>query len=413
MIAPLLVALAAAAPAASDTPETWTTRRPIVAPAAGERGFVEAPLDAAVYAVAAPSLADLRVRERGGAEVAYAVRRLDGHVPGAERNLPLLDLVVTPSRQTRFVLDLGPRPGLHTGVRVRIADTAGSFRVPVRVETSDDRRAWNLARAAGFIYDVEGETRAVDTSVNYPTSSARWVRVTLDPAGGAPLPVRGAAVRAFDATAEREEDVTVATLVERDRDAPRKVSRLVVDLGGRRPFDRVELDIAERNFHRVVTVSAGDDRTQWRWAGSAAVSALETPRGPDRETRVRLPETTARYLRLTIHDLDDRPLEITGVRVAGARRTVVFEATPGREYVLDYGNPRATAPRYDVARTVTALRVATFPRATLGPPVPLPPPAPRTRPPWLDAQPVAMWAAMAVAVVALGALLVRLMRGAA
>jgi hypothetical protein len=126
---------------------------------------------------------------------------------------------------------------------------------------------------------------------------------------------------------------------------------------------------------------------------------------------VRLPETTARYVRLTIQDLDDRPLEITGARVAGARRTVVFEAAAGREYALDYGNPRATAPRYDVERTVKALAVAKFPRATLGPPVPLPPPAPRTLPPWLEAQPVAMWAAMAVAVIALGALLFRLMRG--
>jgi len=185
----------------------------------------------------------------------------------------------------------------------------------------------------------------------------------------------------------------------------------VLDLGGRRPLDRIELDVTDRNFYRVVTVSASDDRTQWRWAGSAAVSALETPRGPDRETRLRLPETTTRYLRLTIHDLDDRPLEVTGVRVAGARRTVVFEAAAGREYVLDYGNPRATAPRYDVERTVSALGVVKFPRAAPGAPVPLPPPAPRTLPPWLDAQPVAMWAAMAVAVLALGVLLFRLMRG--
>jgi hypothetical protein len=89
----------------------------------------------------------------------------------------------------------------------------------------------------------------------------------------------------------------------------------------------------------------------------------------------------------------------------------VFEALAGHEYVLDYGNPRASAPRYDIERTVRALGAARFPQATLGPPVPLPPPGPRARSPWLDAQPVAMWAAMAVAVVALGVLLVRLMRG--
>jgi len=141
------------------------------------------------------------------------------------------------------------------------------------------------------------------------------------------------------------------------------------------------------------------------------VSALEAPKRPERDTKVRLPETTARYLRLTIQDQDDRPLEIIGARAAGVRRTLVFEALPGREYVLDYGNPRAVAPRYDVERTVRALGLTRLPQAALGAPIPLPPTPPPPRPPWLDAQPVAMWAAMAVAVVALGALLLRLMRG--
>ena len=119
------------------------------------------------------------------------------------------------------------------------------------------------------------------------------------------------------------------------------------------------------------------------------------------------PEASARYVRLTIHDQDDRPLQITGVRASAPRRSLVFEAVAGREYVLDYGNPRATAPHYDAERTVRALAGVRLTQATLGPPAPVPPPP---RAPWLDAQPVVMWAAMAVAVLALGALLVRLAR---
>ena len=403
----LLLILLAAAPAAADTPETWTTRRAIVLPALGERAFVEVPLDAGVYAGATPGLGDLRVRERGGAEVGYVVRRHDREAVRTEREAGLLDLVVTPERETRFVLDLGPRPALHSGVRVRMGDKAGSFRVPVRVETSGDRATWDVARAAGFIYDVSGETRASDTTVSYPVSSARWLRVTLEPAFGAPLPVRGATVLFAGTGVEREDEAVPATIVERDRDGARKQSRVVLDLGSRRPFDRLELDVADRNFHRVVTVEAGDDRRQWRWAGSGAVSALDTPRVRERETRVRLPETSARYVRLTIHNQDDRPLETTGVRASAPRRSLVFEAVAGREYVLDYGNPRATAPHYDAERTVRALAGVRLTPATLGPPAPVPPPP---RAPWLDAQPVVMWAAMAVAVLALGALLVRLAR---
>jgi hypothetical protein len=405
VIALLLVLLTAAA-AGAEAPATWTTRRPIVLPPVGERAFVEVILDAVVYDGAMPTLGDLRVRERGGAEVGYVVRRLE--LTRRERDVSLLNLVTTPARQTRFTLDLGARPGAHAGVRLRLDPKAENFRVPVRIETSADGVTWDVARAAGFIYDVAGETRAADTTVSYPVSSSRWLRVTLEPAGDAPLPVRGATVLLPAAAAEREEDAVPATIVERTREAGRKVSRIVVDLGGRRPVDRVELDVADRNFHRVVTFETSDDRQQWRWAGSGAVSALDTPRLKERETRARLAETTARYLRLTVHDQDDRPLEITGVRAAGVRRSVAFEAVAGREYVLDYGNPRAAAPHHDVERTVRALAGQALPRATLGPAAPIPPPA---RPPWLDGQPIVMWGAMAVAVVALGLLLARLMRG--
>jgi hypothetical protein len=402
-----LALLLAAASAAPDVPDAWSARRAIVLPALAGRGFVEVALDAEIYARAAPELADLRVREPGGAEVAYVLRRHEQPERRTARELRTLDLVVTPEARTRFVLDAGDGASVHHGVELRIDARGRSFRVPVRVETSLDRRQWDLARAAGFIYDVTGESRAADTTVTYPPSTARWLRVSIDPVDRQAVVVTGAAIR-LDTPAAREEEPVAVAVVERTDDTPRKRSRLTLDLGGRRPIDRLELDVVDRNFHRVVLVEAGDDRQQWRWVGSAAVSALETPRVRERHTTVRVPETAARYLRLTIDNHDARPLEIAGVRAAAVRRGLVFEAVPGGEYVLDYGNARATAPRYDLGPAVRSLGGERLAQATLGPPVTLPPPG---RAPWLDAQPVVMWSAMAVAVLALGALLFRLARG--
>jgi hypothetical protein len=400
-----VVPASALAGARDEPPAAWKLRKPITLPSLVGPAFVEVMLDADVYREASATLADLRIRAGNGAEVGYVLRRHESTVEPRTRDFRLLDLVTTPGAETRLSLDLGRAPGVHSRVRLTVADEAKNFRVPVRVETGADGRRWQVARAAGFIYAVEGESRAADTSVSYPPSTARWVRVTVGPAQGRPLPVKGAAV-VFEAPSERQEEPVAATLVGRSEDAERRSSVLVLDLG-RRPVNLVELDVADRNFHRVVTIEASDDRRQWRWVGSCAISAIETARVRERLTSTRFPDTRARYVRLRIENLDDRPLRVSGVRLAGVRRGLVFEAVPGHQYVLDYGHPRAPAPRYDVTRALPYLAGERLPVATLGAAAPLPPPAPA---PWLEAQPFLLWGAMAVAVLALGLVLFRLAR---
>ena len=400
------VAAAQAPPRASDV---WAFRRPIAVPTLAQPGFVELAIDGDVYREATASLQDLRVREPGGADVAYVVRRHERRAAEATRDARLHDLVTTSERAVRFVLDAGSGRILHNRVRLAIADEAKNFRVPVRVETADAGGPWQVAREAGFIYRVEGNTPAADTSVSYPTSTARRLRLTVGPADGQPLPVTGARLVVATAAERREEAVT-ATLVAREEDTARRTTRLVLDLGGRRPVDRVELDVSDRNFHRVVLIEAGDDRTQWRWLGSCSISAVDTGRVRERLTGTRFPETTARYIRVSIENLDDRPLGITAVRLFAVPRTLVFTAVPTHRYVLEYGNPSAAMPRYDLARSVAYLGDDRLPAATLGPIERVPAAARRTSA-WIASQPVLMWATMAMAMLALAGLLWRMSRG--
>ena len=403
-----LAILAATGPAAADEgPATWTQRKPIALPTLAAPTFVEAILDDEVYRDAAPGLADLRVRDRDGRDVGYVVRRHERAPRWDERELPLLDLAETASREVRFVLDV-PQSGagarLHDRVRIRVAPEVKNFRVPVRVETSADRRSWQLVRAAGFIYVVEGESRAADTTVSYPPSSARYVRVGVRQPPGRAIPVVGAAI-ILETPAERDEELRAATVRERRDDAKAGTTRLLLDLGGRRPVDRLELEVGDRTFSRLVFVEAVDAPEAWRPAGSGSVSAIQTPRVQERHTGVRFPELTARQLRLTIENGDDRPLDVRALRVATVRRGTVFEAVPGQAYTLDYGHPRAPAPRYDLARAFPYLATETLPIATLGPAGRLEPPAPR----WRDSQAL-VWTAMGVVALGLAGLLLRLAR---
>ncbi|MBI3454759.1 MAG: DUF3999 family protein [Candidatus Rokubacteria bacterium] len=411
LAASLLAAPVLAAPRVAVAPPppgpTWVYRKPIGLPALVAPAYAEAILDAEVYRDATPGLADLRVRDGRGGEVAYVLRRHEKPASRTEREVPLLDLQRTERGEVRFVLDLGTGPGIHNRVRIRVGAAARNFRVPVAIEVSEDRRAWQLVRLAGFIYVVEGETRAADTTVSYPPSTARYLRVTVLALPGPRFLVTGAAVIA-DTPAVRGEEAVSAELVERRDDTVRKVTELVLDLGSRRPADRAEVTIGDRTFHRVVLVEASDDRKVWRWLATGALSAVETARVRERHTHLAFPEASARYLRLTIQNQDDRPLRVSEVRLAGVRHGVVFQAAPAQTYTLDYGDRTRPLPRYDLSRTFPYVESEVIPVATLGPATreDLPPP----RKPWTEERPILLWGAMGIVALALVGLLVRLGR---
>jgi hypothetical protein len=399
------VATAAAAPAreAGD----WAFRKPVNIPAVSEKTFVELPLDADIARDATPTLSDVRLRDDTGSDVPYAVRRRERVAPVSTRETAMLDLVTTREGTVRFVLDAGTDGSRHARVRLSIREQARNFRVPVRVEVADESKAWRIVREAGFIYRVEAETKTADTSVSYPTTTARWVRVTVGPEKGRPLPLAGAAIVLGDSA--REEDRIPATIAERDAESMRRTTRLVLDLRSRRPADRVELDVFDHNFQRVVLIEAGDDRKTWRWVGSGGVSGVDAAGLRERLTSLRFAETSARYLRLTIQNLDDQPLTVGGARVFVAKRSIVFEALPGRSYVLEYGNPRAPVARDD-ARAMTAVTRGSLPTATVGAVRTVPVTAPT---PWTSSRPLAAWAATLMAGLVLASLGWRMVRGSA
>jgi hypothetical protein len=87
----------------------------------------------------------------------------------------------------------------------------------------------------------------------------------------------------------------------------------------------------------------------------------------------------------------------------------VFRQEPGRRYTLLYGHSRASAPQYDLARVTAETALDGAAEARLGAPVTneaYDDPAP-----WTERNPFVIWAALAVAVVVLGALAVRALKG--
>ena len=112
---------------------------------------------------------------------------------------------------------------------------------------------------------------------------------------------------------------------------------------------------------------------------------------------------------MTVINRNDAPLTDVRAELYTTPRHVVMQQAPGQQYRLIYGNARATAPQYDLARTISS--------GAAGRPVPATTgdetensgyanPAP-----WTEQHQSVLWAALGIAILVLGALAVRTMRG--
>ena len=100
----------------------------------------------------------------------------------------------------------------------------------------------------------------------------------------------------------------------------------VVDLGGDRDFDHVDLDVPQADYSKRLHVELSDDGRSWRTlAGDAGVFNREWNGRLD-HSHIELERSVrARWLRLTADDARSRPIEITGVRVSSTRRSEASE----------------------------------------------------------------------------------------
>jgi hypothetical protein len=162
------------------------------------------------------------------------------------------------------------------------------------------------------------------------------------------------------------------------------------------PFDAVRIDTSAPAFDRRVEISVSPDGDKWTYAGSGPI--YRTPAGQRLE--VLLTEQQAPWVRLRIFNRDDRPLPISRIYLGRPAVRLLFAPSGAGPHWLYYGNRRARSPEYDFARTLPTCEPAP---ATLS----APEKNPDYRPPWTEGGRWALYTALIVAVLALGAVIVR------
>jgi hypothetical protein len=305
--------------------------RPLDAPL----GLVAFEPDGVLFAHTERELADLRILDSAERQVPWRLRPLE-----ASTRPPLPVLVLNSGMQggaAVALLDLGPDAGIHDQVTLEIPDR--DFVGNVEVSGSDRRQGRFTRLSTTGIYDISGAPPARSTTAVYPPSDFRYLSLRAtgvrEIAGASVIAARGPQPELL----ERElRDVSLRSNA--------RLTIVTVDLGFRNmPVDEIRVLSSTKLYDRPVQIEASN--TGERYVLYAQGRVFRFQESVDATIPL---EGRHRYLRLTIENGDDAPLENLRVEALARPRTVFLADGFASPYRLLYGNPRLGPPEYDFAQ---------------------------------------------------------------
>ncbi len=375
------------------------------------------PLDAGLYARAAPGLADVRLYRGTGSqsqETPYAIYEAE---PVAAQTREIAALNVG-SRGGETVFDAAMPEGKYSDVDVDVK--AENFLATVSVSGRQaETGAAETKLGVYTIFDLTSQKLGRSTVLHLPESDFRYLHFAI---AGPVKPEDVAGVTVERMSQGRQPYVTVAetgNVVQKGHE-----STVQFTLPAHVPVDRIEFvpGAQPANFSRAVTVKVApaavremtEDEVPRTAEGYGSVLRVHGTHDGRRIDEERL-AIDAPYVdfsdagtlwTVTIDNGDDAPLDLRAVRLEMAERKLCFDAVAGASYTLMYGDAALAAPRYDYATLFTPDTNAA--QATPGPEQANPEytARPDARP-FTEKHPGLLWAALILVVLVLGGVALR------
>jgi hypothetical protein len=334
--------LAASVTLSAATYSEWPNRQYLDVPGPG---LIKIGLPAETLDAARGDLADLRLSDDRGIEVAYL---LEQATPASKvvRGVKSFKAELEPGA-TALTLETGLAQPLAA---VRLLTPATSFIKAVSVAGSNDGSSWRpLASGQPVFQQPNG---ANQLRVEVPPGTWAFVRLSLDDRSSAPVPFTGAEVEAANAEPVATEPVDVL-LAERGEDPGE--TRLTLNLGAAHlRLASLEIESPDALFRRRVSLAVRqieENTVRERVVATDSIYRVSVP-GQPASDRLSLPldlPVPTRELLFRVQNEDSPPLQIRAVRVRRWPVYLVFLAPRPGNYQVYTGNPRCPAPRYDLA----------------------------------------------------------------
>jgi hypothetical protein len=346
------------------------------------------PVDMDLLAGAAPglSLADLRIFDAAGVEVAYLMVP-----PNRQRDVwqPAQQVIATPQTKTDsgFEADLGAVFDID---RVQVLGLPAPLMKRIKVEASADRSHYNVVAADRTIFDLPAQGLK-DLDVDFAPGRYRYLRGTWDDRSTSPVAPPGRVFAHRSSEVLPTPPLVAPVPFERQPSKP-AVSRFRIRLPAKGlAVAALDLQVGESEVYRQATVS--EPRLLGRQLepvklGSALLKRTARGELTAAELRIVIDAPRGSELDLSVDNGNNPPLDLKEVRaVVAAQPFVFFEAKTAGTLTARFGNPKAERPRYDLEAVGGAipqnLSLASFEGRGNQQPTQLPEPAAATSSPVL------------------------------
>ncbi|MGR9051115.1 MAG: hypothetical protein ACU84J_00555 [Gammaproteobacteria bacterium] len=358
--------------------------RPVIVPSSEQQSLVAIPLDAEVYAATQHDFSDLRLIDAAGVETPYSLQKVGGRKTVIRRSSSRsLKPTLQKKGEDGIVVTLALAKDAPNVDGLTVITLQHDFEYVLQVKGSVDGQDWHSLVSDVLIYDYTHFMNVGNRDVGLPANQDRYFKIVIDRA------VNDRADELMELTrtlrsgeeVERSEKIDVyrkPLRIERvrlwhnepesipfaekqfeyvpsrysvSRDPAQKTT--LIDIETRlEPLTGFKLDISTPNFSRgaeVLTPQPHDIGTRLQTIGGGKLEGLHFQEFKREKTRLYFPEQRRERYRVVIHDEDNPPVEVAGIKGIGPGYQLLFLPQPGQNYWLCYGAEWAAAPLYDVA----------------------------------------------------------------
>ncbi len=303
-------------------------------------------------------LHDLRVADPQGREVPYVVRLAQAAKVATEIEGRMFDPGLTPDGGFRADFEV-PSELPHCFVTLDLQGRAPYVHRTL-IETGPAPGEWAVVAQGEIVYSVEGSGRASSSNqLRYPSSRARWVRITLLPdrdAEGTRISGARFSCRAPEFVAPTvEHPITILRSETKDQTTELYLDTTLEGL----PLERLYLEVQQSEFIRRAEVFASSYQNVWPAVSSGVISRIEGAQGSRESLSLPLWGSRKRWIKVVIQNRDDAPLTITGARASYVPHELLVRASVSGAHWVYVSNPKGYAPSYEFAN-VLEQRTAPF-----------------------------------------------------